>query len=115
MAKAGYDSIGFSDNQAALRYLRKTAQRIDLLILDLIMPKVEGSYFFEIMKTKHPDVKILIASNYPLDTQKFIIFDADDYFEKTEGKAVLLEKVKHLIGSPTRRNLLSKEVHHEST
>ncbi len=96
--KAGYLVKSFGDNQTALSYLKHTGTMIDLLILDLAMPQIDGCCFFEIMKIRHPNTKILIASNYGLDTQKFMIFDADDYFDKTQGNALLLGKVKKLIG-----------------
>ena len=97
LKKAGYESIGFSDNEAALQFLRDEKNRVDLVILDLAMPKIDGCYFFEMIKMNHPNTKILIASAYPVETQGFHIFDADDYFDKSDGNTVLLEKVGMLI------------------
>ena len=53
------------------------------------MPHINGRYFCEMMRIKHPQAKIIIASNYALDIQKYMIFDADDYFDKSDGVQVL--------------------------
>ena len=95
--KAGYLVKGFGDNEVALRYLKNTDAPIDLLILDLDMPKIDGCYFFDTVRTKRPSIKILIASNYEVDTQEFMAFDADGYFDKTEGNDELIKKVRKLI------------------
>ena len=100
LRKEGFETLGFGDNKLALRFLKSAVCRIDLLVLDLAMPAIDGCHFFEMMKLRHPHTKILVASNYPLDTQRFLIFDADDYFDKSEGNAAFLDKVAQLIGEP---------------
>ena len=96
---SGYHSSEFGDGENVLQYLRKQIEKIDLIILDLAMPKIAGEDFFEEIKTKYPDTKIIIASNYPVDTQEAFVFDADDYYDKSDGIAVFPEKVKRLIGA----------------
>ena len=97
LGQAGYDAIGFADNTAALNFLRKEASRVDLFILDLAMPQIDGCHFYEMIKMRHPSAKILISSNYPVDSQKFYVFNADGYFDKSDGGVNLLEKVKTLV------------------
>ena len=46
---------------------------------------------------KHPKAKILVASNYALDVQKYLILDADDYFDKSEGIRALRNKVNRVL------------------
>ncbi len=95
--KAGYLVKAFGDNKAAVRYLSSAETWIDLLILDLAMPDIDGRQFFEMVKKKHPETKMLIASNYGLETQKYLVYGADDYYDKTDGNASLLKKAKSLI------------------
>jgi len=95
--KAGYLTKAFGDNKSAIKYLGNGKAQIDLLILDLAMPKIDGCHFHEIIRMRHPETKILIASNYEINTQKFMIFDANDYFDKSEGNSVLIRKVRKLM------------------
>jgi CheY-like chemotaxis protein len=97
LEKAGYETITFSDNAPAIQYLRDSAHPIDLLILDLNMPNIDGRYFREMLKIQHPSAKILIASNYAIDLQKYFILDADGYYDKTEGIKALKEKIKKVL------------------
>ena len=97
LTKARHETITFGDNAHAIKYLGNAENHIDLLVLDLDMPHVDGHYFCKMMRMKHPLAKILIASNYALDIQKYMIFDADDYYDKADGNAVLLKKIDDLL------------------
>lgn len=104
LEKAGYETVSFSDNEAALQFFRNKDNHVDLVILDLAMPNINGCSFFEMVKMKHPDAKILIASNYPIDTQKTWIFNAEDYFDKSGGNSALLKKVENLVSVEPMHN-----------
>ncbi len=97
LCKDGYETVAFGDNVHAIQYLKDSERIIDLLVLDLDMSNVDGRYFCEMARIKHPEAKILIASNYGIDIQKFIIFDADEYFDKSEGIKALKEKVNKVL------------------
>ncbi len=96
LTNAGYHSVEYFDKKDVLEYLQKKSKKIDLVILDLAMPQVDGMDYFETIKSKYPHLKIIIASNYPIDDQESMIFDADDYYEKTDSNKVLLEKINRL-------------------
>lgn len=104
LEKEGYSIATFSDNKATVQFLKNENNRVDLFILDLAMPNLDGCYFFEMIKSKHPEAKTLIASNYPIETQEAVVFTADEYFDKTESNNNFLLKVKKLI-EPTPLNL----------
>ncbi|MDP8266816.1 MAG: response regulator [Candidatus Aceula meridiana] len=100
--KAGYNTVSFGDNASAIRYLRDISHVIDLLVLDLNMPNVNGRFFCEMTRAKHPLAKILIASNYATDVQRYLIFDADAYFDKSEGIKALRKKVSNVLSTRTK-------------
>jgi CheY-like chemotaxis protein len=72
-------------------------EKVDLMLLDINMPAVDGSVFHLVTKMFHPDIKVIIASVYPLDDQKLLIKGAEDYFDKSEGLKVLIQKVKTVL------------------
>jgi len=99
LSKAGYETIAFGDNAKVIEYLKNDGHRVDLLLLDLNMPHIDSRYFREMLRIKHPQAKIIIVSNYVLDIQKYVIFDADDYFDKSGGIHALKEKVTRVLSN----------------
>lgn len=98
LREAGYYPIDMSDTSEALDYLKKNIRGIDLVILDLAMPKISGIEFFETIRRTNPQAKVMISSVFSEDQQKYFIFNANDYFDKSMGNKALLEKVEHLVG-----------------
>ena len=74
-------------------------KNIDLVLLDIKMPEVDGSTLYEVMKLFHKKAKVIVASVYPLDEQKRIIVEADDYYDKSQGTDILLSKIKNVLGN----------------
>jgi DNA-binding NtrC family response regulator len=74
--------------------------KFDIVLLDIKMAEVDGSVFFGIIRTFHKNVKIVVSSVYSIDEQKERIQDADAYFDKSDGKDVLLGIISSLIGDP---------------
>jgi len=70
---------------------------IDLFLLDIQLPVVTGTAFFDAVKLFNPHAKVVVSSVYPLDKQKSMIEGADDYFDKAEGPEVLLEKIRRVL------------------
>ena len=76
---------------------------IDLILLDLKMPEVSGKTMFEIIQEYDKKINVVVSSVYPVDEQKRRVPDAIDYFDKTKGVGVLLEKVKHVFQGGSER------------
>ncbi len=70
---------------------------IHLVLLDISIPGIDGRTIFEIIKEYDPNLKIIIASVYPLDTQRQMIPQAYDYFDKSHGPILLLSKVLNVL------------------
>ncbi|MHC4562602.1 MAG: hybrid sensor histidine kinase/response regulator [Planctomycetota bacterium] len=60
----GYRVSCCSDGDEAVEFFRETHGEIDLVILDLIMPKLSGDEVFNLLKAIDPDVRVLIASGF---------------------------------------------------
>ncbi|HOW42397.1 MAG TPA: response regulator [Candidatus Omnitrophota bacterium] len=88
----GFDVIEAPDAIQASCILNK--EYIDMILLDIKMPQVYGSVFYDIMKISHKKVKVIVASVYSIEEQKKMIQGADDYYDKAHGLDLLLEKVK---------------------
>ncbi len=97
LAQAGFHCIAFGDSLDIWRFLHKKMQDIHLVLLDLSMPQLDGSYIFNMLKEKFPSIPIMIVSNYTVTEQRFQTPAAQDYYDKSEGNASLVRKVKYLM------------------
>jgi DNA-binding NtrC family response regulator len=70
---------------------------VDLMLLDIKMPKVDGKVLYDVTRPFKKDLKVIVSSVYPLDDQKRMIEGATDYFDKSEGIKALKEKVKQVL------------------
>lgn len=70
---------------------------IDLVLLDIKMPEVDGGTFYEAMRLFHKKTKVIVTSVYSLGEQKEIITGAENYHDKSEGYEILVAKVKEAL------------------
>jgi len=69
LQKLGYRAIVAESGQKALKIFERLHGRIDLVILDLIMPEMGGSETFDQLKAISPGIKVLLSSGYSIDGQ----------------------------------------------
>ena len=65
----GIFRITSKDGQDALEYYQAHAAEIDLVILDIIMPRLGGYETFKAMKAVNPKVKVLACSGYVVNDE----------------------------------------------
>ena len=87
----------FDAASAADGYNILKQQKIDLLLLDIKMPEIDGAIFHDVLQMFHQHTKVIISSVYPLDEQRHLVKGVVDYFDKCEGLKVLKEKVKRVL------------------
>ena len=92
LCKEGFNILKSANAQEAHEMLLRN--HIDLVLLDINMPKVDGSVLYEIMEMFFKDTKVIVASVYPLEDQKMLIKGAIDYYDKSDSLKVLIQKVK---------------------
>jgi two-component system cell cycle sensor histidine kinase/response regulator CckA len=68
LAASGFDSIQAKDGVEALRVIDSTDETIDILLLDVVMPRLNGKELARVILSAHPDMKIILMSGYPEET-----------------------------------------------
>ena len=63
----GYNTMQASDGVEGIGVFRDGADKIDLVILDYVMPRMNGIEVFEELILIKPDVKVIISSGYSED------------------------------------------------
>lgn len=91
----GYYVIESEDAVEANEILKR--EPIDLVLLDLRMPEISGNILYDVLQLFHKNIKVLVSSVYHIEKQKKIIRGASDYFDKSQGVAVLLNKISNLL------------------
>lgn len=62
LKSAGHTTLTAGDGDEALRVAAEYAEAIDLLITDVIMPRIEGPELARRMAAAHPDLTVLYMS-----------------------------------------------------
>ena len=97
----GYEVLEAGDCASAAQILIDD-QDIQLVLLDINMPVLDGGVLYRMIRMLDPAVKVIVTSAYPLPDQKARIEAADDYYDKSQGTRVLTEKIRHaLSGKPS--------------
>lgn len=60
----GYNVILAEDGYAALDLYTKHANEIEIVILDMLMPKLSGKEVFDRLRKKNPELKIIVSTGY---------------------------------------------------
>ncbi len=95
----GFEAVYAFDGEQAIEVLEKIPE-IEVVILDIMMPKIDGWDALAYIKS-HFDVKVILLT--ALEDEEYevrgIRSGADDYIAKPFKRAVLLERVKRLMSS----------------
>jgi DNA-binding response OmpR family regulator len=99
----GYDVEVAGDGQAGLAAVR--ARRPDLVILDLMLPKLDGYRVLKTLRDEGHDMPVLILTAHGQEADKVRGFrlGADDYVTKPFGLLELMARVGALIRRTSRR------------
>ena len=73
--------------------------RIDLIVLDIMMPGMDGYDFARLLRDCNNDIPILMlsAKQLPEDVKKGFLSGTDDYMTKPVDEAVMLLRIKALL------------------
>ncbi|MCP4274033.1 MAG: bacteriohemerythrin, partial [Gammaproteobacteria bacterium] len=93
----GYTVFSAESGELALELLKK--EHIDLMISDVIMPKMDGYQLATIVQKKYPHIKIQLASGYSDERQKckFDRYLYDNLLFKPYDTAALLKRIRLLL------------------
>jgi CheY-like chemotaxis protein len=63
----GYTVIEAADGEEAVTKFRKYMDDIDLILLDVVMPKLNGREVYRRIRETNPDAKVIFMSGYAAD------------------------------------------------
>jgi two-component system cell cycle sensor histidine kinase/response regulator CckA len=99
LESAGYKVLQAESPQQALALVRKYGAAIDLLLTDVVMPKMSGVELSSQVRQAHPSVKLLYMSGYAgeLVAQHGLDRSKTQLIEKPFTRAKLLRKLREVL------------------
>ncbi|NWF98838.1 MAG: PAS domain S-box protein [Nitrospirae bacterium] len=99
LERAGYRVLEAADGQEAVKIFNEQLNNIDLVILDVIMPRKNGKEVYEELKKLKPEIKVLFTSGYTSDIihRKGIIKENQNFILKPVSPQALLATVRSVL------------------
>lgn len=99
LEEAGYKIIEAADGKEALEKFREQKDKINLLLLDVIMPMMNGRAVFEEARKIRPEIKTLFSSGYPADFihRQGILGEEVEIISKPVPPHELLKKIREVL------------------
>lgn len=97
LTQNGYQTIRAKDGEEALELLDQN--HVDLILLDIMMPKIDGYEFTRILRESGSSIPILMvtAKDTPDDIHKGFLTGTDDYMTKPVDEFEMLLRIQALL------------------
>ena len=100
LKEIGYSVLIARSGREAIEIYGKNRERIDLVILDMIMPGMGGGETYDRLKEGDPDIKVLLSSGYGINGEAGEILDrgCDGFIQKPFNVKELSQKLREILG-----------------
>jgi two-component system response regulator (stage 0 sporulation protein F) len=95
LKEEGYEPITAKNGKEAMQILKKI--KPDLIVLDIIMPVMDGMEALGRIIGRHKDIPIILYSSYPHYKDDFMSWMADAYLTKSSDLTELKETIRNLL------------------
>ena len=102
LERLGYKVLVAHSGKKAIEIYTLNQKRIQLVILDLIMPEMNGRKVFERLKQINPKLKVLLASGYSLEGEAKDVMDkgCDGFIQKPFNMHDISQKLGKILARP---------------
>jgi CheY-like chemotaxis protein len=106
LAASGYKVLEAANGEDAIRLARAHQGEIDLLLTDLVMPKMGGKPLVDQILQFRPKTRVLFMSGYPNDgiLQAGILAEKVPLLEKPFTREILTKRVRQMLDEPVVTN-----------
>jgi len=100
LEELGYTVLSALSGREALDIFQKNSDKIDLVIMDMIMPGMGGGETFDRLRAINPNIKVLLSSGYSVNGQasKILHRGCDGFIQKPFNLNRLAEKIGKIRG-----------------
>lgn len=95
----GYEVLIAENGKEALEIYEKNMEKIDLVMLDIIMPVMDGGETYDKLKGINPDIKVLLSSGYGINGQATEILNrgCHGFLQKPFNMRTLSKKIRNVL------------------
>jgi len=99
LEKLGYRVLAAGSPERALQMMNEKRDDIDLVILDLVMPGMDGGTVFDRLQEIRPDIPVLLSSGYALNGQAESILrrGCSGFIQKPYNISDLSQKLRQIL------------------
>jgi CheY-like chemotaxis protein len=99
LEESGYSSQVFLNGRDAIQFYEQNQDSVDLILLDILMPGMNGDKVFAELKQLNPDVKVMILTGYAenIHVAHMLSTGARGIIHKPFSVEELCTKVKELV------------------
>jgi two-component system cell cycle sensor histidine kinase/response regulator CckA len=100
LQKLGYEVLIARSGKEAIEIYEKDKDKIDIVILDMIMPDMSGGDTFDSLKETNPEIKVLLSTGYSIDGQATEILNrgCNGFIQKPFNMKQLSGKLREILG-----------------
>jgi PAS domain S-box-containing protein len=97
---SGYAVLEARNGREAVETYEANMDRIDLVILDIVLPDIGGGEVFDRIKIANPNAKVLLSSGYSIESQATAILKrgCDGFLQKPFRAQELFSKMREILG-----------------
>ena len=99
LERLGYQVVSAETGQKAVDLARAFEGKIDIALLDIVLPDMDGKEIYPLICAARPDMKVVVCSGYALDgpVQDILDAGAQAFIQKPFSLKTLSEKLKDVI------------------
>ena len=102
LRKMGYQVLTAGSGNEAIEIYENNRERIDMVILDMIMPTMGGAETYERLKKINPQIKVLLSSGYSMNGQASQILKrgCNGFIQKPFRLKLLSQQIRAVLDDP---------------
>jgi PAS domain S-box-containing protein len=95
----GYEALVAKSGKEAIEKYQNNRDKIDMVILDMIMPDMGGGEVYDRLKEINPSIKVLLSSGYSINGQATEILErgCNGFIQKPFNMADLSRKIREVL------------------
>ena len=95
----GYEVLTAGNGKRAIETYKKEKNSIDMVLLDIIMPDMDGGETFDELRKIDPEIKVLLASGHSMDGRAATILKrgCDGFIQKPYNLKQLSRKIREVL------------------
>jgi PAS domain S-box-containing protein len=105
LEKLGYDVLLSKNGRQAVEMVVQKRDIIDLVILDLSMPGMDGGKTFDQIREIQPNMPVILSSGYPLGEHAISILNrgCNGFLQKPFNLSIISHKIRQVLGESKNR------------